>query len=384
MFSTIIFFITAAIGLLCTALIFGKNNNQEYSLINKYLLIIIVINVIRFLFHGISQAYPEIEIEKLVNILDISIGMLIPCYYLYLQNIVFEKKSEVSNLFHFITPFFIGGLFITIAYASADKVVLYRKLFFIIGLLFYLIYSAIAFLMLYKYVWNRKSDINAIQKQNNLIKNWSIFVYVSFLLMFLIRAISGITSSNPGNFSNSHLWMLALVWIGICVKIILTPEILYGYNFLNKTIDAATERVVLSSVWNLKGTVLPITNEKDKKLEEKMKPLLMEYVHKIEAFSFHTQSFRNPNLTPEDVAVALKIPISHIQFILKFHCNESFTDYKKTVRIHDATKLLKHGYLNDHKVESLATTVGFSSYNTFSIAFKNITGVTTQKYLKRF
>jgi AraC-like DNA-binding protein len=209
-------------------------------------------------------------------------------------------------------------------------------------------------------------------------------VYVSFLLMFLIRAISGITSRNPGNFSNSHLWMLALVWIGIFIKIILTPEILYGYNFLNKTIDTASERLAISSVWNLEGTVLPITTERDRKVGEKMKPLLLEYLHQIEAFSLHTQAFRNPDLSPEDIAVALKIPISHIHFILKFHCKESFTDYKKIVRIHDATKLLEHGYLNDHKIESLATTVGFSSYNTFSIAFKNITGVTTQDYVKRF
>ena len=384
MFSTIIFFITAAIGLLCTALIFGKNNNQEYSLINKYLLIIIIINALRFLFHGLSDTYTVIEFRKLATILDISMGLVMPCYYLYLQNIVFEKKFEVSNLFHFITPFLIGGLFITIAYASADKVVLYRKLFFIICLLFYLIYSAIAFLMLYKYVWNRKSDINTIQKQNNLIKNWSIFVYVSFLLMFLIRAISGITSRNPGNFSNSHLWMLALVWIGIFIKIILTPEILYGYNFLNKTIDTASERLAISSVWDFEGKMLPVTTERDRKLGEKMKPLLLEYLHQIEEFSFHTQSFRNPNLTSEDVAVVLKIPISHMQFILKFHCNESFSDYKKIVRIHDATKLLEDGYLNEHKVETLSTTVGFSSYNTFSVAFKNITGVTTQEYLKRF
>ena len=115
-----------------------------------------------------------------------------------------------------------------------------------------------------------------------------------------------------------------------------------------------------------------------------MKPLLLEYLHQIEAFSSHTQAFRNPDLSPEDVAVALKIPISHIHFILKFHCNESFTYYKKIVRIHDATKLLERGYLNDNKVESLASLVGFSSYNTFSIAFKNITGVTTQEYVKRF
>ena len=384
MFSTIIFFITASFGFLCSIFIFGKNKNQEHSLINKYLIVIIAINAIRFLFHGISQAYPEIEIEKLVNILDISIGMLMPCYYLYFRNIVYETKFEVSNLFHFIVPFLLGTLYITIVFASPDKVELFRKLFFFIGISFYLIYAIIVFVMLYKQVWRRKSEIKVIQKQNDLIKNWSLFLYFSFVVMVLIRVIASIVSNKPGNFTNNYVWMVALLWLGIFIKIILTPEILYGYNFLNKTIDAATEKLALSNIWNLEGKLLPVTTERDRKLGEKMKPLLFEYLHQIEEFSFHTQAFRNPDLSPEDVAVALKIPISHIHFILKFHCNESFTDYKKIVRIHDATKLLEKGYLNTHKIELLATTVGFSTYNTFSIAFKNITGVTTQEYLKRF
>jgi AraC-like DNA-binding protein len=172
--------------------------------------------------------------------------------------------------------------------------------------------------------------------------------------------------------------------MGIFVKIILTPKILYGYNFLNKTIDAFTENVVLSSVWLIEGTVLPITSERDKKIEEKMSSLLIQYIHQIEELSFHTPAFRNPDLTLNDISDALKIPYSHINYIVKYHCNESFTDYKKIVRIHDATKLLQGGYLDNQKVESLAAVVGFSSYNTFIIAFKNITGLTAQEYARRF
>jgi AraC-like DNA-binding protein len=178
--------------------------------------------------------------------------------------------------------------------------------------------------------------------------------------------------------------MLALVWIGIFIRIILTPEILYGYNFLIKTIDEATEKVVLNSVWNLKGTVMPIASEKDRKLEEKIQSMLVIYLLQIEELSFHTHAFRNQVLSLDDIGVALNIPTSHINFIFKYHCNESFTDYKKIVRIHDATKLLEGGYLNEHKVESLSSKVEFSSYNTFIVAFKNITGVTTQEYVKRF
>lgn len=380
MLSNIILFVTAVLGFLSTALIFGKNKYQEYSLINKYLIAITGTNAIRFLFHGIAQAYPELEIGKFVTVLDVGVIMLMPSFYLYFTNIIYESKFELGNLLHFIVPLLLGSLFVTFLYINPDKADGVKKLFIFFVIMFYLTYIFFGFRILYKHVWHRKTYIKAIQKQNEVIKNWSIFLYVSFILIFIIRITISIITYRYG----TYLWITGLLWMGIFVKIILSPEILYGYNVLNKTIDATTERLALSSVWNLGGKVLPVTSEKDKKLKEKMKPLLLEYLHQMEEFSFHTNAFRNPDLSLEDIAVALKIPISHIYFILKFHCNESFTDYKKIVRIHDATKLLENGYLNDHKIESLATTVGFTSYNTFSIAFKNITGVTTQEYVKRF
>ena len=174
------------------------------------------------------------------------------------------------------------------------------------------------------------------------------------------------------------------MWIPIFVKIILSPEILFGYDILNKTINVATEKMALNSIWNIEGISSLVSSTKDKKLEEKMKSMLLLYLHQLEELSFHTTTFRNSDLTIDDIAVALKMPNSHINYIIKFHCNESFTDYKKIVRIHDATKLLENEYLIDHTVESRALKVGFSSYNTFIIAFKNITGLTLQEYVKRF
>lgn len=384
MLISIILFVTAAIGFLCTAFIFGENKNQERSSINKYLIIIIAVNAVRLLFHGISQANPEIEISKLVNIIDVGITMLMPCYFLYFENLVYENKFELGNLFHFIVPVLLGIMIAAAFFSSPEKADLFKKIFFFVVILFYLIYAIIGFVMLYKYVWRRNAGIKAVQKQNVLIKNWSIFLYFSFLLIIMIRVISSVFSDRPGTFNNNYFWMVAIVWLGIFVKIILTPKILYGYNILNKAIDAGIENVILRGVWHTEGTVLPITSEKDRKLEKKINPLLMTYLHRIEEFSFHTHAFRNPDLTLDDIAVPLNIPSSHINYIFKYHCNESFTDYKKIIRIHDATKLLEGGYLDNQKVESLAAAVGFSSYNTFIIAFKNITGVTTLEYSRRF
>lgn len=384
MLSNILLFITATLGFLCTALILNKNQYQEHSLINKYLLIIIATNAVRFLFYGIAQACPEMDVSKFITFFDVSIILLMPCFYLYFTNIIYESKFKLKNILHFIVPFLLGSLFITYVFINPDKKNLIKKLFFYTIILFYVTYAIFGFVLLYKNIWRRKTFIKTVQKQNDLIKNWSIYIYVSFILVILIRIITGIILNKIGSFSNNYLWMPALIWIGVFVKIILTPEILYGYNLLNKTIAAASEKLALSSVWNFDVPVLPITSEKDKKLEEKMESLLMKYIHQIEEFAFHTNAFRNPDLSLEDIANALKIPSSHIHFILKFHCNESFTDFKKIVRIHDATKLLEGGYLKNNKVESLAAKAGFSSYNTFSIAFKNITGVTTQEYMKRF
>lgn len=384
MLSTFILFITAVLGFLSTALIFGKNKYQEHSLINKYLIIITGINSIRFLVYGIAEAYPQTDFLKIATLLDVSIIMLMPCFYLYFTNIIYESKFELSNLLHFTVPFLLGSLFIAATFVNPDQSSQLKKLFFFTVILFYVVYGIFGFLLLYKHMWRRKTMIKAIQKQNDLMKNWSIFLYACFILLVLIRVIVGLIVNKTAIFSQNYLWISALIWIGIFSKIILTPEILYGYNLLNKTIDATKERLALKSVWHFESTLLPITSERDRKLEKKIKPLLMEYLHQMEEFSFHTHAFRNSDLGLEDIAFALKIPVSHVNFILKFHCNESFTDYKKIVRIHDATKLLEQGYLKEHKVESLSVTVGFTSYNTFSIAFKNITGVTVQEYLKRF
>ena len=336
------------------------------------------------MFYGISQAYPDLNIKWFTNFLDVLLVIFMPCFYLYFQNIIFENKFKVGNLLHFLTPTFLIVIFTVKIIASSENEILIRKIFLFTGVLFYLVYAYVGFKLLYQNVWCRKSEINAIQKQNALIKNWSIFLYTSFIIIATVRLLTGFFINKHFINNIQYLWITALIWVSIFVKIILTPEILYGYNFLNKTIDLSTNKVILNSVWKVDGTVIPITSEKDIKLEEKIKSQLIKYLNKIEDLSFHTHTFRNSELTLDDIANTLNIPISHINFIFKYHCNESITDYKKIVRIHDATKLLEAGYLNNHKVETLSSEVGFSSYNTFNLAFKTIIGVTTQEYVKRF
>jgi AraC-like DNA-binding protein len=385
MFNIIIIFFSAFLGMIGTVFILKKNDYQKEALINRYLILITSVASFRLFFHGVQLAYPTINILKITNFWDVCIASIIPCFYLYFENIINEVKFNRSNLKHFIMPisliaiYFIGLFFTDFKYFD-----LIRKILTAIVFVGYFIYSTKGFILLKNHIWFRKSEIKSVQLQNKLIKDWSIFLYIAFISILLIRILESVITSKFGNFDNGYLWMPGLIWISIHVKIILTPEILYGYNFLNKSIDAAAEKVVLNSVWFTDDNEVTIASEKDKKLQEKINPLLKQYIHQIEEFSFYSEAFRNTDLSIEDISNAVKIPVSHINYIFKYHCRETFTDFKKIVRIHDATKLIETGFLKTNTIESLSTHCGFSSYNTFNMAFKSITGITTQEYAKKF
>ena len=383
MVSSMILIVTSTTGFLCTAFIFGKNKEYQYSLINRFLVIIIAITSARFFFYGISLANPGSDMNRSLELIEASTTMLMPCFFLYFQNIVYENKFKLGNWLHFIVPILLGSIVLSSNFINSEYRSPNRPLFIFIAFAFYLAYAVISFVMLYRNVWNRKTDIKSIQKQNDIIKNWSKFLYGAFIALLLTR-MTLIFSDTFIRYNYDHLWVPALIWMGVFIKIFLTPEILYGYNFLNKPIETGIEKVILSNVWVTENTLLPTSSEKDRKLEEKIKPLVNDHIYRIEKYSFHTHAFRDPDLGLEDIADALSIPMSHLIYIFKYHCNESFTDYKKIVRIHDATQLLKERYLDKHKLESLSSEVGFLSYNTFHLAFKNITGLTANEYAKRF
>ena len=183
---------------------------------------------------------------------------------------------------------------------------------------------------------------------------------------------------------NHNVISLPFLPIIICLKFILTPELQYGYNFLNQNIEKVISQFVLPKLWNTENPLQEITLIRDIKLAEKINGYKKTYIHQIENASFQSDIFRNTNLTIDDIAAHIKIPSSHINFVFKYHCNETFSDFKKIVRVHHAIKLLEANYLKTNTIESLSNEVGFITYNTFHVAFKNITGLTTQEYIKRF
>ncbi|MFZ4435762.1 MAG: helix-turn-helix domain-containing protein [Flavobacterium psychrophilum] len=384
MFVIILFFITSALGFLTTFLIVRKSNYLESPMVNIFLVFIALYNSIRFFFYGLAHAFPEMDISSYVDVIDSINFMLIPCFYIYFKNIINESKFELKNLLHFIIPILLGISFYILYCCTNENTDLIKTTFLLFVFLINVIYVIFTFILLFKHLWKRKSYINSIQEHNKVILNWCLFLFISLLFIFLTRLSIILISYFTDNSGMQYFWVIAIIWLVVFFKIIITPEIQYGYNMIHKTSVVKTDSFILKGIWNLETNINIIKTVNEKKLYKKIKPFLSKTIMGIESYSMNSHAFRNPNVTIEHISIALKLPTSHIYFIMKYHCKESFSDYKKIVRITDAMNLIKAGYLNNNKVEMLSALVGFSSYNTFSIAFKNITGVTTQEYLKRY
>jgi AraC-like DNA-binding protein len=199
-------------------------------------------------------------------------------------------------------------------------------------------------------------------------------------MIILVFITNGCNYNSKGN--SYQITFAALFWLVFFIKLLATPELLYGYDFMKIKIEAYKKaEVVMDAIWIL-DTRPGIKNQKDIKITRSVTTNLNSYIRQIENLSFHTNTFRNPEITVEDFAQKLSIPKVHLLYVFKYHCTITFVDYKKIVRIHDAIKLIETGFLKSSTMESLALKVGFSSYKPFFNRFKSITGTTPQEYYK--
>jgi AraC-like DNA-binding protein len=160
--------------------------------------------------------------------------------------------------------------------------------------------------------------------------------------------------------------------------------ILTSPSILNTYLSHITrEREVTSSMisyWQLKSTI-KVTNKQDFLLSQKINTYLNDYFLQIDQFIEKEHFFRQSGLSINDLAHELKIPKSHLNFIFKYHSTISFSDFKKLIRIQDAIALIDDGYLKTNTFDSLSKEVGFSTYNTFYTAFKEVTSKAPQEYI---
>ena len=383
MIENLIISFSGLIGFLTIFLILLRYRTNRIT--NSYLIIIFLIVSTRMLLIGsftiINNSFVLTILNKYNNLLII----IVPCIYLYFSNLIKDlKKIKFQNYIHFVIP--LSFNLVDYLLENYDLKTVNTAYYYY---LFFTIYAFIYFIFIYKLlnknVWNRKGEIRIVIQQNQLIRKWSIYLF-SFFVIIAIRLITVLfleINNNNYNFGSSYLWISSVLWLIIYFKIITSPEILYGYNFLNEKIteQKRSENATIS-FWT-DTPISEINNIQDLQLKEKIKNSIKKYMGEVDQFSFHHQAYRNAKFSLTDLSNKLNIPKSHLTYLFKYHSKISFPEYKKIVRIQDGLELIYSGYLTTNTYESLAKEIGFTAYNTFFVSFKDVTGITPQEYLIR-
>jgi len=309
-----------------------------------------------------------------------------PLLYLYFSNLVNDHKTiKIKELAHIIVPplIFLFFFYIKEHYLKNDFLII-AKIVFISAIVWNLFYAFASYKLLQDKVWKRNSDILIINQQNKIIKQWTQLLFSLFVLMFLRFLISILFVKGGQWFAiqNNLLWLSGLIWIGMFLKILYSPDFLYGYEeFQNKIKEYKKHNIIFNNIWIMEPSKT-VTNLQDAVLKKKINSQIENYILGIEYKAVNTNLFFTKNLQIDDVAHKLNIPKSHLLYVFKYHASISFADFKKIVRIQKIIVLIDEDYLKNNNMESLAAATGFSSYSTFFTSFKSITGMSPYDYIK--
>ena len=299
-------------------------------------------------------------------------------YVLYLKKLIYSQKTyKIKELLHFI-----GCNIIVVIFYIGDK----NKNIFPLQIKFHVLilftYSVVYFIAIVKLILkntlNHKSDFLVINLQNKDKKKWILMIGGAFILLFFKSMYILVFYDNP---YNNFLIFNAIIWIAIYLKVLYTPEFVYGHEmFRIKNKEFQRDDIVFDNIWIFGNT--DSINTEALLLKEKINPKIEEYILSIENIALNTEFFFDKKNKLSELANKLNIPKSHLKYIFKYHSTISFIDFKKLVRIHKVILIIKQGYLNNNTLESLAEKVGFSSYSPFFKNFKSITGVSPNKFIR--
>ncbi|GIZ09079.1 hypothetical protein FUMI01_18060 [Flavobacterium sp. UMI-01] len=349
---------------------------------NVYLLLLFLILSIRFFIAGLNELSILYAVKAEFLFYSPFLVAVFPCVYLYFKKLTSnQKKFEFGDFKHFVLPILMGFTHLLIINKSVYLSYFFH-FFFILMALFYVYLS---YLELKNGVWTLGNKFNIVEKQKKLLKNWTLLIFIicvlSVIRLFVCLLLDLFSDSQ--SYGSNYLWITAIFSCVLFFKVLITPEILFGYHLLEDKINERRKSdFVFGDFWIYKNDI-QITNIQDLKLSDKVNEHLSAYISEIENLAFQQKWFRNSSVSIGDLASKMGVPKSHLTYLFKYHSKMTFIDFKKTVRIYDSIHLIEVDYLKSNTLDSLAREVGFSSYNPFFTSFKEILGMVPQDYNKQ-
>ena len=237
----------------------------------------------------------------------------------------------------------------------------------------YLIVSA---WMLAKYL--KTGHKNFIMSGQQIITKW-LMVLVGFLLILAvgdsILHIEAFFTHDSSIFYTFNFLRISstIGLIGFMISPLFFPTILYGLPIIPSAPESlnTTEDVGYSE-------------RKSQKVSMKVfeAAYLTQIQERIESEMIIGKVYLQDDFNLTKLSFLTQIPVHHLAYFFKEHVGETFHDFKNKWRVEHAKKLIREGKNRTMTLEAIGQMSGFTSRNTFFIAFKRIEGISPGEYAK--
>lgn len=240
-----------------------------------------------------------------------------------------------------------------------------------------------------------------IFQQQRFMQKW-LWILFGFLFILVLshslQLVETFAVSNTTIFKTLNLLQIfsAIGLAGLLISPFFFPEILYGLPRLPGSVEMAKRTSIPSAS-------LP-TQESEKQLEDagnqssEGKPLTSEVIGiatkfesnyldfidvQTEKYMQEFQPYLQQDFNLAQLSVLVNIPVHHLAYYFREVKQMSFTDFRNRWRIEHAKKLIFEGKSNELTLEAIGLLSGFSSRNTFLLAFKKAEGISPQVFLSQ-
>jgi AraC-like DNA-binding protein len=325
-----------------------------------------------------------------------------PTLYLYTRSILTDNsRLKKSDYLHFIPAlvFLIASLphlFLTWSYKmeiaakivdNSQFMIIYNSYSFhglISGLVVflsrpilafgYLVWSVILFVKFYKF----RNQSRVLSHQLFIFK-WLIVLFSFFSILIISHAVQIIQSYAIQNvivfYITSILQFISGIGlIGLLISPFFFPAILYG-------LPQIPIPALMKTVAEKEPT--PTSTEAKSQPYEFEKDYLLLIKQKVEVCMSELQPYLQPDCNLAYFAKLVKLPAHHLAYYFREEKKQAFNDYRNEWRVNHAKKLIEDGKTVELTLEAIGLLSGFSTRNTFFIAFKKVEDISPSAYVAR-
>ncbi|WP_194776207.1 helix-turn-helix domain-containing protein [Pararhodonellum marinum] len=363
-------------------LLWFKSTNREAGNLLSFAFLLLSYPI--FLTYLVSTGFIEV-VPHLYRTGYVAMILFVPVSYLYVRSLFSQVKLSKKDLWHGLPallylldflPFFLltgeekmqalnsgeaGSTILMFAESRFLPAGGYLTLKYLIQGIYWMLQASI----LFRYVHN--------QKQQVLAKNRVLLIWVG---VFLFCQLTVFMPPLPflGEAFREYQYLVYLFMTGsLCtlsaVSLFLFPEILYG-------IQELPHRASLIS----KQSRPNVENAKDRYLSKAKIQELSDLVH--DHFEQH-QPYLKLQYSLSQMSGELGVPAQYLSAAINECDQVNFNDFLNRYRIQYCLEKLQEDRFSYQKIDWIAEQCGFNNRNTFTQAFKKVTGMSPSAYIKK-